>query len=55
MLKTEAKDMLRRAFGPGDAGEKVEELWDQRDELTTIELGDELIDWLAERLSDEEG
>lgn len=56
MRERQAREMLGEAFGPGDLAAKIHEINPQvsasRD--FTIENANELMDWMAQQLDDEE-
>lgn len=51
MTKSQARSMLGSAFGPGDLVEKLNEM--QHGYEFTMDEGNELMDWMAEQLTDE--
>lgn len=56
MRNSEAYDLIRRNIGPGDIADKVNDLMEEEEkEEFNIELGDRLIDWIAEQITDEGG
>lgn len=56
MRKCDAIDLLRGAFGPGDLQNKIIELEDRPANFGdfTMLQAEELIEWIAEQLTDEE-
>lgn len=54
MRKGEALAMLREAFGPGDIAGKLNKMYPADFGDFSLEQGDELIEWIAEQLTDEE-
>jgi ubiquinone biosynthesis protein UbiJ len=53
MRTQDAVDMLHSAFGPGDLASKVDELV-QNEGRFGIQEGKELMQWIAEQLTDED-
>lgn len=57
MRKSDARQMLGEAFGPGDLAEKLNEIKDSYQrvgfEEFYMEDAESLMDWMAEQLADE--
>lgn len=53
MRKQDALDLLHSAFGPGDLADKTDQLV-QDEGRFGIQQGKELIEWMADQLTDED-